>query len=80
MGGKTSKNRIFAALRRENASDSSPRSVRKATDFVDRHYIAYKRKDVPVIAKIIILAAIIYGLPPIDLMPDFIPPWVIWTI
>jgi hypothetical protein len=27
-------NRIFAAFRRENA-----RSVRKVTDFVDRHYI-----------------------------------------
>jgi uncharacterized membrane protein YkvA (DUF1232 family) len=36
-------------------------------------YIAYKRKDVPVIAKIIIIAAIIYGLSPIDLIPDFIP-------
>ncbi|MDR2796741.1 MAG: DUF1232 domain-containing protein [Treponema sp.] len=36
-------------------------------------YIAYKRKDVPIIAKIIIIAAIVYGLSPIDLIPDFIP-------
>ncbi|MDR2434253.1 MAG: hypothetical protein LBD47_06770, partial [Treponema sp.] len=31
------KKRIFAAVRRENAM-----SVRKATDFVDRHYLAPK--------------------------------------
>jgi uncharacterized membrane protein YkvA (DUF1232 family) len=36
-------------------------------------YIAYRRKDVPIIAKIIIIVAIIYGLSPIDLIPDFIP-------
>jgi uncharacterized membrane protein YkvA (DUF1232 family) len=36
-------------------------------------YIAYKRNDVPIIAKIIVIAAIIYGLLPIDLIPDFIP-------
>jgi uncharacterized membrane protein YkvA (DUF1232 family) len=36
-------------------------------------YIAYKRKDVPIFAKIIIIAAIIYALSPIDLIPDFIP-------
>jgi uncharacterized membrane protein YkvA (DUF1232 family) len=35
-------------------------------------YIAYKRKDVPIFVKIII-AAIIYALSPIDLIPDFIP-------
>jgi hypothetical protein len=29
------KKRIFAAVRRENA-----RSVRKVTDFVDRHYVS----------------------------------------
>jgi uncharacterized membrane protein YkvA (DUF1232 family) len=36
-------------------------------------YIAYKRKDVPIIAKIIIIIAIVYALSPIDLIPDFIP-------
>jgi uncharacterized membrane protein YkvA (DUF1232 family) len=36
-------------------------------------YLAYKRKDVPVIAKIIIIIAVGYALSPIDLIPDFIP-------
>jgi uncharacterized membrane protein YkvA (DUF1232 family) len=36
-------------------------------------YIAYKRKDVTIIAKLIIITAIIYALSPIDLIPDFIP-------
>ncbi|MDR0721618.1 MAG: DUF1232 domain-containing protein [Treponema sp.] len=36
-------------------------------------YIAYKRKEVPIIAKILIIVAIVYGLSPIDLIPDFIP-------
>jgi uncharacterized membrane protein YkvA (DUF1232 family) len=36
-------------------------------------YIAYKRKDVPIIAKIIVVIAIIYALSPLDLIPDFIP-------
>jgi uncharacterized membrane protein YkvA (DUF1232 family) len=36
-------------------------------------YLAYKRKDVPVGAKIVILITIGYALSPIDLIPDFIP-------
>ena len=36
-------------------------------------YIAYKRKYVPIIAKIVVIVAIIYALSPIDLIPDFIP-------
>ncbi|MDR1215372.1 MAG: DUF1232 domain-containing protein [Treponema sp.] len=36
-------------------------------------YIAYKRKDVPVIAKIIVVIAVVYALSPLDLIPDFIP-------
>jgi uncharacterized membrane protein YkvA (DUF1232 family) len=36
-------------------------------------YIAFKRKDTPVLAKIIIAAAVCYALSPIDLIPDFIP-------
>ena len=36
-------------------------------------YLAYKRKDVPILAKIIIIMAIGYALSPIDLIPDFIP-------
>lgn len=36
-------------------------------------YLAYKRKDVSVYAKIIIIIAVAYALSPIDLIPDFIP-------
>ena len=36
-------------------------------------YLAYKRKDVPIVAKVIIITAVVYALSPIDLIPDFIP-------
>ena len=36
-------------------------------------YLAYKRIDVPLSAKIAIIAAVGYALSPIDLIPDFIP-------
>ncbi|GHT48460.1 hypothetical protein FACS1894102_1560 [Spirochaetia bacterium] len=36
-------------------------------------YVAYQKKCVPIIAKIIIVITIIYALSPIDLIPDFIP-------
>jgi uncharacterized membrane protein YkvA (DUF1232 family) len=36
-------------------------------------YLAYKRKDVPIYAKVIPLITIGYALSPIDLIPDFIP-------
>jgi uncharacterized membrane protein YkvA (DUF1232 family) len=36
-------------------------------------YLAYKRKDVPVYAKIAIIMTVGYALSPIDLIPDFIP-------
>lgn len=36
-------------------------------------YLAYNRKDVPVLAKIIVIITIGYALSPIDLIPDFIP-------
>lgn len=35
--------------------------------------LAYKRKDVPIAAKILIIITIGYALSPIDLIPDFIP-------
>jgi uncharacterized membrane protein YkvA (DUF1232 family) len=35
--------------------------------------LVYKRKDVPIIAKILIIVAVGYALSPIDLIPDFIP-------
>jgi uncharacterized membrane protein YkvA (DUF1232 family) len=47
--------------------------AKKITQDLSILYIAYKRKDVPIFAKIIIIAAIIYALSPIDLIPDFIP-------
>ena len=36
-------------------------------------WLAYKRKDVPILAKIIIIITVGYALSPIDLIPDFIP-------
>jgi uncharacterized membrane protein YkvA (DUF1232 family) len=36
-------------------------------------YLAYKRKDIPILAKILIIITIVYALSPIDLIPDFIP-------
>ncbi|GFZ29760.1 hypothetical protein CSC2_02860 [Clostridium zeae] len=36
-------------------------------------YLAYKRKDIPIYTKIIIMAVVGYALSPIDLIPDFIP-------
>ena len=36
-------------------------------------FIAMKRKDTPVIAKILAAVAIAYALSPVDLIPDFIP-------
>ena len=36
-------------------------------------WLAYKRKDVPILAKFIIIITVGYALSPIDLIPDFIP-------
>lgn len=36
-------------------------------------YLAYKRKDIPIYTKVIIMAVVAYALSPIDLIPDFIP-------
>ena len=36
-------------------------------------YLAYKRRDVPWYAKIIVVLVVGYALSPIDLIPDFIP-------
>lgn len=36
-------------------------------------YLAYKRKDTPILAKALILITVGYALSPIDLIPDFIP-------
>ncbi|GMO46119.1 MAG: YkvA family protein [Termitinemataceae bacterium] len=36
-------------------------------------YIVYRKKNVPIIAKLIIIVTVVYALSPIDLIPDFIP-------
>jgi uncharacterized membrane protein YkvA (DUF1232 family) len=36
-------------------------------------YLAYKRRDVPWYAKLVILLVVGYALSPVDLIPDFIP-------
>jgi uncharacterized membrane protein YkvA (DUF1232 family) len=36
-------------------------------------FLALRRKEVPVLAKIIAVATVAYALSPIDLIPDFIP-------
>ena len=36
-------------------------------------YLAYKRKDTPFYAKLVIVLAVAYALSPLDLIPDFIP-------
>lgn len=36
-------------------------------------YIALKKRETPVIAKVFAMVTIVYALSPIDLVPDFIP-------
>ncbi len=36
-------------------------------------YLAYHRKDVPILAKVVAVIVVAYALSPIDLIPDFIP-------
>lgn len=36
-------------------------------------YLAYKKKDLPFLAKFFSLITVVYALSPIDLIPDFIP-------
>jgi uncharacterized membrane protein YkvA (DUF1232 family) len=39
----------------------------------DALFLAFKRKDTPLLAKIIVGVTVCYALSPIDLIPDFIP-------
>ena len=48
------------------------RARRLKTD-IPAVFIALKRKETPVIAKVIAALAVAYALSPIDLIPDFIP-------
>jgi len=47
--------------------------VKKLKTDIPAVFIALKRKDTPLIAKIFAGIAVIYALSPIDLIPDFIP-------
>ena len=47
--------------------------VHEITANLSALYLAYKRKDVSILPKILILITIAYALSPIDLIPDFIP-------
>jgi len=47
--------------------------VKKLKNKIAAIYLAYKRKDTPVFAKIMAGITVGYALSPIDLIPDFIP-------
>jgi uncharacterized membrane protein YkvA (DUF1232 family) len=48
------------------------RARRLKTD-VPALYIALRKRETPVLAKILACAAVVYALSPVDLIPDFIP-------
>jgi uncharacterized membrane protein YkvA (DUF1232 family) len=47
--------------------------IQELRQYLSTLYLAYKRKDIPVYAKILIVIIIGYALSPVDLIPDFIP-------
>jgi uncharacterized membrane protein YkvA (DUF1232 family) len=47
--------------------------IQELRQYLSALYLAYKRKDIPVYAKILIVIIIGYALSPVDLIPDFIP-------
>lgn len=48
-------------------------NARKLKLYIPAMYIALKKKETPIIAKIFALITVGYALSPIDLVPDFIP-------
>ena len=48
------------------------RAMQLKTD-IPAVFIALKRKETPLLAKILATVAVVYALSPIDLIPDFIP-------
>lgn len=47
--------------------------INKSKEQIYTLYIAYKKKETPLIAKIFSIIIVAYALSPIDLIPDFIP-------
>ena len=47
--------------------------IKKLKKEVGALYLAYKRPDVPIYAKLVSILVVGYALSPIDLIPDFIP-------
>ena len=47
--------------------------IQELRQYLSALYLAYKRKDIQVYAKILIVIIIGYALSPVDLIPDFIP-------
>ena len=47
--------------------------IQELRQYLSALYFAYKRKDIPVYAKILIVIIIGYALSPVDIIPDFIP-------
>lgn len=48
-------------------------TIKKLKNKIKAIYLAYKRKETPIIAKIMAIITVGYALSPIDLIPDFIP-------
>lgn len=62
----------FVNFRRKNSMGLKQRAKQLKKD-IPAVFLAMKRKDTPVIAKILGAVTVSYALSPIDLIPDFIP-------
>ena len=49
------------------------RKVEKIKKEIGALFLAYKRKDIPIYAKLVSILVVGYAFSPIDLIPDFIP-------
>lgn len=47
--------------------------IKQLKTYLSAIYLAYQRKDTPLIAKIVAAITVGYALSPLDLIPDFIP-------
>lgn len=48
-------------------------SAKKLKKEISVLFIAYRKKETPILAKVVALLVVSYALSPIDLIPDFIP-------